>query len=71
MLSMGSTTIHRNFHITGLPPPCEHGDSIGHTKGCNGICSRDQPRVRQHDEYRWFGFDLRIAHTQIKVLARQ
>ena len=32
MLLMGSTTTHRNFHITGLPPSCEHGDSIGHTK---------------------------------------
>ena len=32
MLSMGSTTTHRNFHITGLPPSCEHGDSIGQTK---------------------------------------
>ena len=21
-----------NFHITGLPPSCEHGDSIGQTK---------------------------------------
>ena len=29
MLLMGSTTTHRNFHITGLPPSCEHGDSIG------------------------------------------
>ena len=32
MLSMGSTTTHRNFHITELPPSCEHGDSIGQTK---------------------------------------
>ena len=32
MLSMGSTTTHRNFHITGLPPSCEHGDSIGQTQ---------------------------------------
>ena len=32
MLSMDSTTTHRNFHITGLPPSCEHGDSIGQTK---------------------------------------
>ena len=36
-------------------------------KGCNGVCSRDQPRVRQHYEHRWFWFDLTIAHTQIKV----
>ena len=71
MLSMGSTTTHRNFHITGLPPSCEHGDSIGQTKRCNGVCSRDQPRVRQHYEHRWFWFDLTIAHTQVKVLTRQ
>ena len=32
MLLMGSTTTHRNFHITGLPPSCEHDDSIGQTK---------------------------------------
>ena len=32
MLLMGSTTTHRNFHITRLPPSCEHGDSIGQTK---------------------------------------
>ena len=32
MLLMGSTATHRNFHITGLPPSCEHGDSIGQTK---------------------------------------
>ena len=66
MLSMGSTTTHRNFHITGLPPSCEHGDSIGQTKEYNGVCSRNQPRVGQHYEHRWFWFDLRIAHTQIK-----
>ena len=66
MLLMGSTTTHRNFHITGLPPLCEQCDSIGQTKGCNGVCSRNQPRVRQHYEYHWFWFDLRIAHTQIK-----
>ena len=54
MLLMGSTATQRNFHITGLPPSCEHGDSIGQTKVCNGVCSRDQPRVRQHYEYRWF-----------------
>ena len=29
MLSMGSTTILLGFLITGLPPSCEHGDSIG------------------------------------------
>ena len=71
MLLMGSTTTHWNFHITGLPPSCEHGDSIGQTKRCNGVCSRDQPRVRQHYEHRWFLFDLMIAHTQVKVLTRQ
>ena len=43
-------------------------DSIGQTNRCNGVCSRDQPRVRQRYEYRWFWFDSRIAHTQIKVL---
>ena len=32
MLLMGSTATHRNFRITGLPPSCEHGDSIGQTK---------------------------------------
>ena len=32
MLLMGSTTTHRNFHITGLPPSCEHGDSIDQTQ---------------------------------------
>ena len=71
MLLMGSIATHRNFHITGLPPSCEHGDSIGQTKRCNGVCSRDQPRVRQHYEHRWFWFDLTIAHTQVKVLTRQ
>ena len=54
MLLMGSTATHRNFHITGIPPLCEQCDSIGHTKRCNGVCSRDQPRVRQHYDYRWF-----------------
>ena len=53
MLLMGSTTTHRNFHITGLPPSCGHGDSIGQTKRCNGVCSRDEPQVRQHYEHRW------------------
>ena len=54
MLLMGSTTTHRNFHITGIPPLCEQGDNIGQTKICDGVCLRDQPRVRQHYEYRWF-----------------
>ena len=63
MMLMGSIAIHRNFHITGLPPSCEHGDIIGQTKICNGVCSRDQPRVRQHYKHRWFWFDLTIAHT--------
>src|SRR3954471_11847330 len=71
MLLMGSTTTHRNFHITGLPPSCEHGNSIGQTKRYNGVCPKDQPRVRQHYEYRWFWFDLTIAHTQIKVWTRR
>ena len=31
--------------ITGLPPSCEHDDSIGQTKRCNGVCSRNQPRA--------------------------
>ena len=51
---MGSTTIHPGSHEDGIPRLCEQGDSIGQTKGCNGVCSRDQPRVRQHYEYRWF-----------------
>ena len=71
MLSMGSTTTQQNFHITGLPPSCEHGDSIGQPQRYNGVCSRDQPRVRQHYEHRWFWLDLTIAHTQIKGLIRQ
>ena len=54
MLLMGSTATHRNIHITGVPPLCEQCDSIGQTKRCNGICSRDQPRVRQHYEHRWY-----------------
>ena len=70
MLLMGSTTTHQNFHITGLPPSCEHGDSIGQPQGYNGVCSRDQPRVRQHYEYRWFWSDWMIAHTQSKVWVR-
>ena len=28
---------------------------------------KEQSRVRQHYEYRWFWFDLAMAHTQIKV----
>ena len=66
MLLMGSIATHRNFHITGLPPLCSQCDSICHTKRCNGVCSRDQPRVRQHYDYHWFLFDLTIAHAQIK-----
>ena len=58
MLLLGSTSTHRNFHITGLPPSCEHGDSIGQTKEYNGVCLRDQPRVRQHYEHRWYWFDF-------------
>ena len=30
----------------------------------------ENPRVRQHYEHRWFWFDLRIAHTQIKVFGK-
>ena len=70
MLLMGSTTTHRNFHITGLPPSCERDDSIGQTKRYNGVYSRDQPWVRQHYEYRWFWSDWMIAHTQSKVWVR-
>ena len=66
MLLMGSTTTHRDFLITGIPPLCEQGDSIGQTKRCNGVFSRDQPWVRQHYKHRWFWFDLTIAHTQVK-----
>ena len=54
MLLMGSTTSHWDFHITGIPQLCEHGDSTGQIQGYNGACSRGQPRVRQHYEYRWF-----------------
>ena len=54
MLSMGSTTIHPGFHKNGIPQLCEQGDSIGQTKRCNGVSSRDQPQVRQHYEHRWF-----------------
>ena len=54
MLSMGSTTIYRDFCIGGIPQLCEQGDSIGRTKGYNGVCSRKEPRVRQHYEHRWF-----------------
>ena len=54
MLLMGSIATHRNFHITRLPPLWEDGVSIGQTKRCNGVCSRDQPRVRQHYEHCWF-----------------
>ena len=54
MLSMGSTTIHPGFHIKGIPQLCEQGDSTGQSQRYNGACSRGQPRVRQHYEYRWF-----------------
>ena len=37
----------------GIPQLCEPGDSIGQTKRYNGVCSRKQPRVRQH-YVRWF-----------------
>ena len=40
-------------------------------KRYNGVYSRDQPRVRQHYEYRWFWSDWMIAHTQSKVWVRQ
>ena len=29
MLSMGSTTTHPGFHISGIPQLCAQGDSIG------------------------------------------
>ena len=32
MLLMGSTITHHNFHITGIRPLCEQGDSIGQAK---------------------------------------
>ena len=54
MLLMGSTTSHQGFHVDGIPQFSEHGVSIGQTKRCNGVCSRDQPLVQQHYEYRWF-----------------
>ena len=45
-------------------------DSVGQTQRCNGVCSRNQPRVRQHYEHRWFWFDLILTHTQIKIWLR-
>ena len=54
MLSMGSTTIHPGSHEDGIPRLCEQGGSIGQTKGCNGVCLRNQPRVGQHYEHHWF-----------------
>ena len=51
---MGLTTIHPGSHEDGIPRLCEQGDSIGQTKECNGVCPRNQPRVRQHYEHRWF-----------------
>ena len=66
ILSMGSTTNHPGFHIDGIPQLSEHGDSIGQTKGCNGVCSRDQPQVRQHYEHHWFCFDLSVGYRQVK-----
>ena len=54
MLWMGSTATHQNLHITRLPPLCEQCDSTGQTKRCNGVCSRNQPRVIQYYEYHWF-----------------
>ena len=71
MLLMSTTMSHRYSHGDGIPQLCEQGDSIGETKTYNGVCSRGQPRVRQHYEHRWFRFDLRIAHIQIKVWTRQ
>ena len=35
-------------------------------KRYSGVCSRNQPWVRQHYEHRWFWFDLTKSHTQIK-----
>jgi hypothetical protein len=43
MLSMGSTTIHQDFHEDGIPQLCEQSDSISQTKGYTGVCSRRQP----------------------------
>ena len=54
MLLMGPKSTHRYFHITGIPPLCEQGDSTGQSQRYNGACLRGQPRVRQHYEYRWF-----------------
>ena len=54
MLLMGSTATHPGVHINGVPQSCEQGDSIGQTQRYNGVCSRDQPRVRQHYEHHWF-----------------
>ena len=46
MLLMTKTTSHRGSPGDGIPQLCEQGDSIGQTKGYNGVCSRDQPQVR-------------------------
>ena len=54
LLMMSSTANHRDFHEDGIPQLCEHGDTTRKTQGYNGACSRKQPRVRQHYEYRWF-----------------
>ena len=71
MLSMGSTTIHAGFHISGIPQLGEQAIALVRPKRYNGVCSRDQPRVRQHYEYRWFWSDWMIAHTQMKDGVRQ
>ena len=66
MLSMGSTTIHLGFLLKGIPQLSEQVIALVRPKRYNGVYSRDQPRVRQHYEYRWFQSDWMIAHTPIK-----
>ena len=45
---MGTTATLQDFHEDGVPQLCEQADSIGQTKGYNGVCSRRHPRVKQH-----------------------
>ena len=39
----GLNNNHPGLHIDVIPQLSEHGDSIGQTKRCNGVCSMDQP----------------------------
>ena len=63
---MGTTIIHLGFLLKGIPQLSEQVIALVRPKRYNGVCSRDQPRVTQHYEYRWFWSDWMIAHTPIK-----